>query len=447
MLPYQPTGFQIDGADLTQFFMEAHSNHNVTGTHDMSPPENIAVCFLTTATVSRHVLHRAGIRLSPGTYHVIPKVGDGYHLHLPCTLTRTAAFEVDFSGVFFYFTVRPLLPDTWRLLMALLFHMTAPHDCLVLRLSDSPMLGPLAVRACIAMKGKYVVTRGAKQRQMLIPNANTPLGVLYCASTSPGMIGVLPTPEAWLAMRSAVWPSALCRITGLGVRGWSAAAMWTSMGLTSRPGQQRSWTSHRGQSSQWTTRALRTWQQSRQDSFMAGHKAIVASQWKSDVTCYELKASSAVQHPASCHIGAWGWPGLMAVVSMLIVTVDCGATNCTSDTMDSLYTSLKAVGLHWMHGLVRRCHPTMRSATQVDDGYPSDRILLRERISVITFLSDTLLVKNQPCPDLATPDGLDHRQKLAHNIYQFAYLPGCAGAPRDLFVVRPPRQHGNNLFT
>ena len=31
MLLYQPTGYQIDGADLTQFFREAHSNHNVTG--------------------------------------------------------------------------------------------------------------------------------------------------------------------------------------------------------------------------------------------------------------------------------------------------------------------------------------------------------------------------------------------------------------------------------
>ena len=77
----------------------------------------------------------------------------------------------------------------------------------------------------------------------------------------------------------------------------------------------------------------------------------------------------------------------------------------------------------------------MRLASQVDDGYPSDRILLGERINVITFLSDTRLVKNQPCPDLATPDGLDHRRKLSHNVYQFAYLPGCAGAPGDLFVV------------
>ncbi len=31
MLTYKPTGYLIDGADFTQFFAEAHSNHNVTG--------------------------------------------------------------------------------------------------------------------------------------------------------------------------------------------------------------------------------------------------------------------------------------------------------------------------------------------------------------------------------------------------------------------------------
>ena len=31
ILLFRPTGYSIDGADLTQFFMEAHSNANVTG--------------------------------------------------------------------------------------------------------------------------------------------------------------------------------------------------------------------------------------------------------------------------------------------------------------------------------------------------------------------------------------------------------------------------------
>lgn len=41
-------------------------------------------------------------------YHVTAKVEDAYHLHLPCTRDRSAPFEIDFSGVFFYFTVRAL---------------------------------------------------------------------------------------------------------------------------------------------------------------------------------------------------------------------------------------------------------------------------------------------------------------------------------------------------
>ena len=78
--------------------------------------------------------------------------------------------------------------------------------------------------------------------------------------------------------------------------------------------------------------------------------------------------------------------------------------------------------------------------TQVDDGYPSDRILLKEAIGVITYLNDTRLVKNQPCPDLPTPAGLEHRRKLSDKVYEFEYMPGCNGAPGDLFVVRPLRQ-------
>ena len=31
ILLFRPTGYSIDGADLTRFFMEAHSNTNVTG--------------------------------------------------------------------------------------------------------------------------------------------------------------------------------------------------------------------------------------------------------------------------------------------------------------------------------------------------------------------------------------------------------------------------------
>ena len=43
------------------------------------------------------------------------KVEDAYHLHLPCTRDRSAPFEIDFSGVFFYFTVRTPCQPMWTL--------------------------------------------------------------------------------------------------------------------------------------------------------------------------------------------------------------------------------------------------------------------------------------------------------------------------------------------
>ncbi len=61
-------------------------------------------CYVSHSTAVEGV-RTAGIKLSPGTYHVSPKVEDGYHLHFACTRGRTASFELDFSGVFFYFVV------------------------------------------------------------------------------------------------------------------------------------------------------------------------------------------------------------------------------------------------------------------------------------------------------------------------------------------------------
>ena len=43
------------------------------------------------------------------------KVEDAYHLHLPCTRDRSASFEIDFSGVFFYFTVGTSRQPVWTL--------------------------------------------------------------------------------------------------------------------------------------------------------------------------------------------------------------------------------------------------------------------------------------------------------------------------------------------
>ena len=47
----------------------------------------------------------AGMRLSPGTYHVSAKVEDGFHVVFTCDKDRMQPFEIDFSGVFLYFTV------------------------------------------------------------------------------------------------------------------------------------------------------------------------------------------------------------------------------------------------------------------------------------------------------------------------------------------------------
>lgn len=51
------------------------------------------------------VCDTAGIRLASGTYHVSPTVGNQAHLYMQCYNERVDIFEVDFSGVFFYFTV------------------------------------------------------------------------------------------------------------------------------------------------------------------------------------------------------------------------------------------------------------------------------------------------------------------------------------------------------
>ena len=47
---------------------------------------------------------------------MIPKVEDAYHVHLPCSFFRTTPFEIDFSGVFLYFTVSSTLWHTSHLL-------------------------------------------------------------------------------------------------------------------------------------------------------------------------------------------------------------------------------------------------------------------------------------------------------------------------------------------
>lgn len=53
-----------------------------------------------------HANLAAGIRVATGTYHVNGDVPDQSHIYMRCGDDRDDDFEVDFTGVFFYFTVR-----------------------------------------------------------------------------------------------------------------------------------------------------------------------------------------------------------------------------------------------------------------------------------------------------------------------------------------------------
>lgn len=59
-----------------------------------------------------HANLAAGIRVAPGTYHVNDNVPDQSHIYMRCGDDREDDFEVDFTGVFFYFTVRSPLSAT-----------------------------------------------------------------------------------------------------------------------------------------------------------------------------------------------------------------------------------------------------------------------------------------------------------------------------------------------
>lgn len=43
--------------------------------------------------------------MGPGSYHVYAKAEDAFHIYITCSSARNVPFEVDFTGVFFYFTV------------------------------------------------------------------------------------------------------------------------------------------------------------------------------------------------------------------------------------------------------------------------------------------------------------------------------------------------------
>ena len=67
--------------------------------------------------------------------------------------------------------------------------------------------------------------------------------------------------------------------------------------------------------------------------------------------------------------------------------------------------------------------------------------MLKEDLNSWTFTNDTLLVRNDPCPSITTPEGLDNRTKIGSNQYRFPFTysdwVGCVSEPGDLLVVRP----------
>ncbi len=63
----------------------------------------------------------AGIRLSPGTYHVSPSIEHQTHLYMRCGTDREDVFEIDFTGAFFYFTVSFYRPPLSRICAASCF--------------------------------------------------------------------------------------------------------------------------------------------------------------------------------------------------------------------------------------------------------------------------------------------------------------------------------------
>ena len=62
-------------------------------------------CLMHALSGTHIVVLAAGLKLSPGTYHVTAKVEDGFHIYLSCSKDHMQPFEVDFAGVFLYFTV------------------------------------------------------------------------------------------------------------------------------------------------------------------------------------------------------------------------------------------------------------------------------------------------------------------------------------------------------
>ena len=148
------------------------------------------------------------------------KVEDAVHLHVQCSRGRTTPFEIDLSGVFFYFTVsHSSVSLTLQVLQEVLFDASrCPMTCDPLPSGCTPVCRTVSCLMAAYMQACWAVTCAIGVQQACI----TELG------------HALP--------RQAL----LRRTSTLAACGLSSGATLISMGLTSRPGRTRSCPLHRG---------------------------------------------------------------------------------------------------------------------------------------------------------------------------------------------------------
>ena len=104
VVPYTPTGYTIHSEDFSRFFAQTHANRAVTGER-CCHLKHLCRAHGTQYSRLRWTM-LAGINISPGTYWVTASAENSFHIYMRCADSRTTSFELDFSGVFFYFTVR-----------------------------------------------------------------------------------------------------------------------------------------------------------------------------------------------------------------------------------------------------------------------------------------------------------------------------------------------------
>ena len=100
---YKPSGFHIDSVKFSDFFLAAHASNETAGDDSSTGTSQQGTVGCGDNSGTRCCT--AGIALAPGTYKVAADAQSGFHLYMRCSRGRQTPFVVDFTGVFFYFTV------------------------------------------------------------------------------------------------------------------------------------------------------------------------------------------------------------------------------------------------------------------------------------------------------------------------------------------------------